>query len=114
MSYSGQFRDENNLRYLNAFCQPPSNLKIRQATDSLFHAAVYETDPKPHWQASIEDIRALAVHYLNAPPFLISSSRNLRSKVPAPSSILHLFCGSYNTWDDIVGLAKVLRQDLNS
>ncbi|KAG9599122.1 hypothetical protein KCU77_g4501, partial [Aureobasidium melanogenum] len=59
--------DKNDVRYLDASYQPPMNLKIRQAIDSFLDAAVYEANPKPNWQASIEGTRALVARYLEAP-----------------------------------------------
>lgn len=59
--------DKNDVKYLNASYQPPMNLIIRQAIDSFLDTAVYGANPKPRWQASIEDTRALVARYLEAP-----------------------------------------------
>lgn len=55
------------VTYLNASFQPPMNTRVRAALDKFLDQAVYETHPKPGWQATAQQARADLASYLNVP-----------------------------------------------
>ncbi|KAL1303058.1 hypothetical protein AAFC00_006505 [Neodothiora populina] len=59
---------ETDILYLNASYQPPMNIRVRRAIDGYLDEALHEPHPKPMWQASGEETRALVGRYIGAPP----------------------------------------------
>ncbi|KAI5460499.1 pyridoxal phosphate-dependent transferase [Mariannaea sp. PMI_226] len=67
---------DNSITYLNASLAPPSNLIIHEAITRYAAEALYQTLPKPGWQAAVEDTRRLVARYINTDPSTISFTRD--------------------------------------
>lgn len=52
--------------YLNSSFAPPSNLIVHDAIAKYTHESLHNPHPKPTWQATTEEARALVARYINA------------------------------------------------
>ncbi|KAF5026456.1 hypothetical protein F66182_1443 [Fusarium sp. NRRL 66182] len=68
--------NEGSVTYLNASFAPPSNLIVHEAITRYASEALYETMPKPKWQASVQDARRLLARYINTDPSNIAFTRD--------------------------------------
>ncbi|KAF6802488.1 aminotransferase class-V [Colletotrichum musicola] len=67
---------DENITYLNASYQPPSNLIIQGAIAKFASEAVYSTHPKPQWQSAVEETREIVGRYINAPSSSLAFTRD--------------------------------------
>lgn len=66
-----------NLTYLNAIFQPPSNVIIHAAINEFNSQALLSPHPKPQWQQSTEKVRQLIARYINADPTSVAFMRDM-------------------------------------
>ncbi|WYZ41277.1 hypothetical protein EsH8_V_000172 [Colletotrichum jinshuiense] len=67
---------DDNLTYLNASYQPPSNLIIHGAITKFTADALYSSHPKPQWQSAVEETRELVGRYINADSSSLAFTRD--------------------------------------
>lgn len=67
---------DDSITYLNASYQPPSNLVVHAAITKYASDGLYSPHPKPQWQATVEETRALVGRYINADPTSIAFTRD--------------------------------------
>ncbi|KAK3356359.1 pyridoxal phosphate-dependent transferase [Lasiosphaeria hispida] len=62
--------------YLNSSYAPPSNLIVHEAMARFSHQSLHDPNPKPSWQAAVEDVRALVARYINTELSSIAFTRD--------------------------------------
>lgn len=67
---------DGSVTYLNASLAPPSNLIVHGAITKFASEALYESKPKPQWQATVEEARKLVARYINTDSSTIAFTRD--------------------------------------
>ncbi|KAM0425354.1 hypothetical protein ACHAPT_009410 [Fusarium lateritium] len=67
---------DDSITYLNASLAPPSNFIVHEAITKYASEALYQTLPKPKWQADVEEARRLVARYINTDASTIAFTRD--------------------------------------